>query len=369
MLKKIFFVGGNLYPFKVGGYEVFNYYLFNNLKNRYKVFILNFYKDVPEYARGGYVKLKNIGTNALSYSIYLFIYLLCLKDKKNSLIFLSYARSRWIHWWFYPILSKFFGLKYILVIHGGGLTAWDCRWVHENLLLEAKEVIGVSQRICDEYEKRTQRRIQFIPPVIPFQLSGKCKVDVRRLFGIHADAYVFLSVGSLKQIKNPQTIVSAAIELGKDFLLKNKIQFIFAGDGVLRTEMKQKVKENALEDIVLFLGNVKREILPDLYGASDAFIMCSDYEGTPISMLEAMFNSLIVIGSNVSGIKEMIKHENNGFLFEKNNSLELSLIIKTIINSEDDFKGMLQNNAKSFVDKSFDYQKMLNDYINIIDKI
>lgn len=368
-MKKLLFVGGNLYPNKVGGYEVFNYYLSDSLRTEFTVTVLNHVKEVKSYPATKTVKILNIEPSAIFTPIQYFFYLLFLKDKRTVLIFLSYSKSRWLTWWPYPVLRKLFGLKYIITIHGGGMKKWDWPLIHRSFMQKAERVIGVSERICEEYRQRAGREVEYIPPLLPFKKHNGQNETVKGKYGIKPESKVILSVGSLKPLKNPQTIIEAAGALGADYLKSNSLVFVFAGDGNLKNELIEKSKQLGITDYMRFLGNVNRDEIPALYGIADIFVMGSDFEGTPLSLLEAMFNSLIVIGSDVEGINQIIRHNVNGFLFKVKENNELATLIdKTIKMPVNDAKKIRQD-ARQTVDEKYRYENMLGKYIEIINEI
>ena len=367
-MKKVVFVGGNLYPYRVGGYEVFNYYLFKQITDStITAQILNNYPR-PDYCSKGDYKRANIRQLKSFNSVFYFLYFLFARNKKQMLLVLSYARSRWIHLWPYVLLKKMCGLSYIVIIHGGGLTKWDIPFVHKKFLLNADEIIGISHPICKEYGKRTGRELQYIPPIIPFENYTGDRSTIRQKYKIEQDAFVFLIVGSIKGLKNPQAPIQAAHILGATYLKDKNIHFLFAGDGVMRTEIETLIQEFELADSVTLLGNVSRDDLSSIYSIADAYIMSSDFEGTPISMLEAMYNSLLILGSNVSGINSVLEHDSNGFLFEKNNYNQLADYIKKLVELDEKRKQSLKNRARNYLLENFNYPNLLEHYKLIINK-
>jgi glycosyltransferase involved in cell wall biosynthesis len=61
---------------------------------------------------------------------------------------------------------------------------------------------------------------------------------------------------------------------------------------------------------VRFLGS--RADVPDILRASDVFVLSSDYEGNPLSVLEAMAAGLPVISTAVGGVPELVQHGATG---------------------------------------------------------
>jgi len=100
-----------------------------------------------------------------------------------------------------------------------------------------------------------------------------------------------------------------------------KWKICFAGDGPLLKEAQDYVQEMKLSDRVNFLGNC--EDVTSLLFKSDLFILISDWEGLPLSILEAMRCGLPIIASDVGGVKEAVIQNENGFLIPKNDFKQL----------------------------------------------
>ena len=87
-------------------------------------------------------------------------------------------------------------------------------------------------------------------------------------------------------------------------------QFVVAGDGALRQSLLASVRQSGLEGNVLFLGH--REDIHDVLRALDVLVMCSDHEGLPMVLLEAMWLGVPVVGRAVGGIREVLENGRNG---------------------------------------------------------
>ena len=210
------------------------------------------------------------------------------------------------------------------------------------------------------------RKIDFIPPLIPFIESKKVKENIRKKIGFCKEDKIIFYVGSLKSIKSPDTLLTGFFKLGKEFIIKNKMKLLFVGDGVLKNELEKRTKALEIEKKVLFLGNIDNRYIKHIYKMGDIYVITSIFEGTPISMLEAMFNKKRIIASDVRGINNIITDGDNGMLFNKKDSGNLSIKLKQMIIDFEKNK-YLANNAYQFYNKNYNYKKMLKAY-NLIFK-
>ena len=95
-----------------------------------------------------------------------------------------------------------------------------------------------------------------------------------------------LLYASLKQIHVKQKNHDFLIDIFNEIYKQNKDTILLlAGEGPLKEEIENKVKELGLEKNVMFLG--QRNDANELYQAMDAFVLPSLYEGLPVVGVEA----------------------------------------------------------------------------------
>ena len=104
----------------------------------------------------------------------------------------------------------------------------------------------------------------------------------------------------------------------------NNFHFHFAGNFFNDDEknyFNKYVTENKLESNVTYHGIVTGESKNKLLRMSHIFILLTRYpnEGQPISILEAMGNSMLIITTNHAGIPDIVKDGTNGLVVDKNN--------------------------------------------------
>lgn len=87
------------------------------------------------------------------------------------------------------------------------------------------------------------------------------------------------------------------------------------GDGPLTDTVRQMVHALGLTDRVVFSGLCSD--VPTRLARADVFVLVSNWEGLPLSILEAMRASLPVVASNVGGVAELVNDGVTGFLVPK----------------------------------------------------
>jgi glycosyltransferase involved in cell wall biosynthesis len=135
------------------------------------------------------------------------------------------------------------------------------------------------------------------------------KSTARKKFGLPPDTSVIGGVGRLVPQKNFAVFLEVALQV----IPKNpEVFFVIAGTGPQEVELKAKADALGLGDHVRFLGHVTDRI--SLYHALDMLLMTSDFEGTPMTLLEAMACGLPVVASEVDGIAEVCRNEIDALL-------------------------------------------------------
>lgn len=128
----------------------------------------------------------------------------------------------------------------------------------------------------------------------------------------------------------------------------------FVGDGELKTEMEQLSASLDLKDRIIFSGqcfDVNHRL-----ANSDIFVLTSNYEGFPLTILEAMSHSLPILASDVGGVEEAI--DGNGYLIPKGEVKYLADKLSDLIKNDGLRNNMGKRSYQNFVEK-FTFEKML----------
>ncbi len=127
------------------------------------------------------------------------------------------------------------------------------------------------------------------------------------------------------------------------------------GSGRLRKQLLECSEENNLN--VNFLGQFSNISLPTIINRYQIFILPSIYEGNPKTLLEAMSCGLAVIGTDVEGIKDIIKHMKNGYLC-KTDSKSIRKAIEEVAGDEL-LRKVMGEAAREYVVQNCDIERIL----------
>lgn len=165
-----------------------------------------------------------------------------------------------------------------------------------------------------------------------------------------------VSVARVHPQKNQKNLVAAVSKI------PNVSLFLLGNNS---SEYAKEIMENKPKN-VYFLGT--RSNPRDYMAASDAFILPSLYEGMPISLIECFSTGTIPLVSNVGGMKNMVKNNYNGLLFE---NIDEKSIQKTILYfltlSAEKKKFMESKSFESF--SQYDIKTCADNYIEIFKSI
>jgi glycosyltransferase involved in cell wall biosynthesis len=170
-------------------------------------------------------------------------------------------------------------------------------------------------------------------------------------------------VGRFSEQKGHIDFVEASAQIVKKY--KN-VEFIYVGDGPLRSFIENKVKEFGLDTYSHFLG-VRNDFI-DLLQTFDIIVLSSLWEGLPISLLEAQYFGIASVVTDVGGNSEVVEDGYNGLLVPPKNPYALANAILRII-SDPALMHYLAFNGKKIFHQKFSIEKMTNSYINLINTI
>jgi glycosyltransferase involved in cell wall biosynthesis len=140
------------------------------------------------------------------------------------------------------------------------------------------------------------------------------------------------------------------------------------GDGPMRAEYETYARENKISNVI-FEGYKSGEELRDFFRNAAFLIIPSEwYENAPMTILESFAYGKPVIGSNIGGIPEMVRHGESGLLFEMGNAEDLRTKIKEILSSPSKIIEMGQR-ARKIVEDEYNaevhYKRLMEVYKRI----
>lgn len=191
------------------------------------------------------------------------------------------------------------------------LLAADAFWNRQS-----DRVIAVSEstrRYLLDREDLDDSKVTTIPNGINTELFRPATPEQKRLaklsLSLSPESFVIGGVGRLVKQKN----FSLFLQVAEAVLRANpRVEFVIAGTGPLESQLRADAERLGIYGHIRFLGHVSDRV--GLYHALDALLLTSDFEGTPMTLLEALGSCIPVAASAVDGIAEVCTHGKNALL-------------------------------------------------------
>lgn len=204
--------------------------------------------------------------------------------------------------------------------------------------------------------------------ILPLGVMDKCKVRSKaKTQEQDTDIFKILYVSRLENRKGTLSLIDALPIILKDF---PKIQVDFVGSdrphapGHLSFKTYFDQKYSKYSESVKFHGYVSDEELDTFYREAHLFVVPSVYESFGLIYIEAMMYALPSIATMGGGIPEVVEHNKNGILLNKNNTLELAEKI-SMLYVDNDLRNKLACHARDSFEKKFDYMIMANNTLQM----
>lgn len=140
----------------------------------------------------------------------------------------------------------------------------------------------------------------------------------------------------------------------------------FVGDGPLLNTVREYAQDLGLATRVIFSGACN-DVVSRLAGA-DVFFLISNWEGLPLTILEAMRAGLPVVASRVGGVPEAVDEGETGFLIDRDDRRALVAAINSLVESEDRRRCMGENGRIKF-SNNFTFEKMLQKTLAVYSEV
>ncbi|NWK85370.1 N-acetyl-alpha-D-glucosaminyl L-malate synthase BshA [Staphylococcus sp. GSSP0090] len=212
-------------------------------------------------------------------------------------------------------------IKIMTTLHGTDITVLGYDHSLKNAIkfgIEGSDVVtSVSQSLAQQTYDIIETDKEIVPiynfvreKEFPTKLNTPTSEDeqLKACYGIQPDEKVLIHVSNFRSVKRIDTIIDTFARVHKAITSK----LILLGDGPELMDMKEKARQLNLEDEVLFLG--KQNWVSQFYQISDLVLLLSEKESFGLTLLEAMKSGVVPIGSTAGGIKEVIKHEDTGYI-------------------------------------------------------
>jgi glycosyltransferase involved in cell wall biosynthesis len=256
--------------------------------------------------------------------------------------------------WNKPLISRcgYMFSDHVARQYGDGSSrARKARKLEQHVFKSADRIIVTTDQMLKDIELRLPSccgKIDVVPNY----------VDTERFFPIKTKKDCdILFIGRLANQKNPTALLEAA--------KKVKAQIVVIGNGPLEKELKENYGN--MNGRLEWKGNIPNSELPGYMNISKLFVLPSHYEGHPKTLIEAMSCGMPVIGADSPGIREVIRHGENGWLCGTDAD-SISQAIQHLLENPD-LAQRLGDNARQFVLQNYALEDIVEKELKVIKKV
>lgn len=185
------------------------------------------------------------------------------------------------------------------------------------------------------------------------------KQIVKNRLSIPSKSIVVGMVGRLWKQKNPAALLQSAIDI---ISVRQDVHFIFAGDGEMMSDIKDKISKLNYDNRIHMLG--WQANTADILHGFDVFVLPSLWEGMPLAILEAQASGLPCVVSNIQGNNHLVSDGKDGLLFSLLHQHELTEKLLQLINNSE-LRASMGHSARLKVVEKYSIEKRIEHLISI----
>ncbi|MEA2013002.1 MAG: glycosyltransferase [Verrucomicrobiota bacterium] len=263
--------------------------------------------------------------------------------------------------WLAAKVAKIYNRPYAIV----GLGS-DIHLFHKHLIL-GKMTLRTLQKanmVIVNAENLKEKAITLNIPsknikVLPFGYDEK--VFNINLLNFRKKALLILMVANLVEVKRPHTFINAAMIISHSGIDAN---FAIAGDGYMRDELEEKVRNSQFTDRFTFYGSISQKELAKLYSQATCTVLTSRSEGLPFCLIESLACGTPVVSTNLPGVREIVTDMENGILTNIDASEETAKAIKKVCSwnkSKNKIAESIKN--RTWEDHAIQFKRLLEEVV------
>lgn len=323
----ILMFGQKTIPSRDGGVEIVVEELASRLAKTNNVTVFNRKrKGVKSPKTYKNVHLKDVFTidkKSLDAIVYAFFSTLKARSKKYDVVHIHAEGPCFFLW----MLGKHKNKKVVVTIHGldwqrgkrGGLASKILKFGEKQAVKHADEIIVLSKGVQDYFLKTYNRKTIFIP-------NGVNKPDllvpnvIKKEYNLDKDSYI-LFLARIVPEKGLDYLIEAWKSMS-DFEKKGKKLVIAGGSSHSNSYFESICEKCKGDNTILMTGFVTGEKLVELFSNAYLYVLPSDVEGMPISLLEAMSYGNRCLVSNITENSDVVRKDYD-IVFTKGDVVDL----------------------------------------------
>ncbi len=260
-------------------------------------------------------------------------------------------------------LPKLLGKRCVATIHGldhqrakwGKFAQWYILLGEKMAVKYADEIIVLSKGVQQYFWNTYKRKTKFIPNGVNIAQKRTANL-ITKEFKLSGNDYI-LYVGRLVPEKGLEYLIKAYKGV------KTSKKLVIAGGSSDTNGFEQKLRNLANgNEKIIFTGFVQGNILEELYSNAYIYVLPSDLEGMPLSLLEAMSYGNCCLVSDIEECTSVV--EENAIIFKKGNISDLRNKLQFAIDSEEVVK-KIENVSAKFICQKYNWDDITDKTIEL----
>ena len=241
------------------------------------------------------------------------------------------------------------------------------RWIQRFALNHGVVPVAVAEEVALSLERLYGiQRCRVISNGIPTNCYA-CPQTARREWrareGFGDEDVLFVCVARFAPQKNHALLLKA---FAQGPASDPNAHLVLVGEGVLQERLEEQAKNLGLAGQAHFLG--LRTDIPDVLGAMDVFVLSSDYEGNPLSVMEAMASGLPIVSTAAGGVPDLFESGREGFIVQPGDVQGLSNSMVSLLGNREARQSMGMAAAQR-ARESFDVSTMVRAYEELYENL
>jgi glycosyltransferase involved in cell wall biosynthesis len=242
------------------------------------------------------------------------------------------------------------------------------RWLYPRFTRRSSKVICVSECVLRSFKEQFPAlsgtfieiangiRLQDYEKLPP---RAVCRAQFKLLTGVK----LIGTVGRMVPQKNHKLLIEALARIRQTV---PEVHLAIIGEGEMRNVLAAYAADLGVSEYVSLVKETQK--MDYFYGAIDIFCLSSDFEGMPLTLLEALASGVPVVSTEVGGIPEVIESGKTGYLVPKGSAEFLAKRILELL--QDSSKAAeLASNGRAMVHERFSAEKMIKATEAVYDEV
>lgn len=189
--------------------------------------------------------------------------------------------------------------------------------------------------------------------------TGAVREAVRASFGAGPEDVLVVTVGRLEAQKAHQHVITLAVALRER---RPEVRFAIVGTGDRADELAALAREAGVADRVCLPG--LRSDVGDILGSADLYLSCSDWEGMPLSTIEAMASGLPTVATRTEGSAQLLD-ERSGIVVDVGDTDAMAAAVQALA-ADADRRAAMGSAAAARARASFSHERMAGELAAVL---